>query len=55
MPPEANEPTKKALQIIKRWAELKFSEYPEKWTEDDELQYRAMFCESLMVLPDERK
>lgn len=53
MPPEANELTRKALQIIKGWANLKASEYPQEWSEDDELQYRSMFGESLMLLPEE--
>lgn len=55
MPPEVNETTKKALEVIKGWANLKASEYPQEWSEDDELQYRSMFGESLTVLPDERK
>ncbi|MGG5373400.1 hypothetical protein [Enterococcus avium] len=55
MPPEVNEPTRKALEVIKGWANLKASEYPLEWSEDDELQYRSMFGESLTVLPDERK
>lgn len=50
---EHNETTKKALGIIKGWANLKASEYPQEWTEDDELQYRQMFDEALMCLPDE--
>lgn len=55
MPPEVNETTKKALEVIKGWANLKASEYPQEWSEDDELQYRSMFGESLTVLPDEIK
>lgn len=55
MPPESNDCTKKALEVIKGWANLKASEYPQEWTEDDELQYRSMFGESLMVLPEEKE
>lgn len=43
----------KSLEIIKGWANLKAAEFQEEWTEDDELQYRKMFGEALMCLPDE--
>lgn len=49
-----SETTTKAVKIIQGWANLKASEYPQEWTEDDELQYRSMFGESLMTLPDEK-
>lgn len=41
------------LDLIKSWGNLKAGEFAQEWTEDDELTYRELFGESLMVLPDE--
>lgn len=41
------------LKTIKSWGNLKAGEFGQDWTEDDELTYRELFGESLMVLPDE--
>ena len=43
----------KQLKTIKSWGNLKAGEFGKDWTEDDELTYRELFGESLMVLPDE--
>lgn len=54
--PEIYTSKKKALANLN--AEIEFAKeqgYKVEVSEDDELQYRSMFGESLTVLPDERK
>ena len=38
------------LKIIKEWGSLKATEFPQEWTENDELTYRALFGEELTML-----
>lgn len=49
------EMAERSSMVIKGWANLKAGEHQQEWTEDDELLYRTMFNESLMVLPDEKE
>lgn len=50
---QQNGKLEKQLKTIKAWAHVKASEFPQEWTEDDELDYRSLFGKSLMVLPEE--
>ena len=41
------------LKTIESWAILKFEKFSQEWTEDDELIYRHIFGDSLMLFPEE--
>lgn len=48
--PQLNE---NQFKIIKSWGYLKAGELGHGWTEDDELTFRQVFGQTLMLLPDE--
>lgn len=45
--------TAKRLDVIREWGNLKAREFPNEWTEDDELVYRYFYGTPLMMLPDD--
>lgn len=48
--PQLNE---NQFKIIKSWGYFKAGELGQDWTEDDELTFRQVFGQTLMLLPDE--
>ncbi|MEB8416426.1 hypothetical protein NGG16_03120 [Enterococcus casseliflavus] len=48
-----NELSQNDLKTIESWAILKAEKFSQEWTEDDELIYRHIFGDSLMLFPEE--
>ena len=50
---ELKELSQNDLKTIESWAILKAEKFSQEWTEDDELIYRHIFGDSLMLFPEE--